>query len=462
MNIVRLQAENIKRLVAFDFAPTGESIIKIGGRNAQGKSSVLDAVAYALGGSALIPSEPLRAGEITGHVTVDLGDYVVTRRFKREQAFPPGTNIVKKNDGTSVGVDAAGNPVEPTLGPTNSTLVVTNKDGAKYPTPQAMLDKLFALTSFNPLAFGDLKPREQRDLLAKIAGLSLDDLDKSKVAVAGERTMVNRDVKRLQDQLAGLPHYADAPAEEVSVVELTEQLEAVQAKDAAATEANKQLAEAHRLSAVTENRVLACKDDIKRLESELRTAQERLKAAVEAQATAQTVETSTISKLAKASAALIDSAPIRQAIKESGDVNAKVRANQNRVKVAAQLNIVVASAEALNLKLKDLEAQRAARLAAAKFPISGLALDEECVRYGGTPFDQLSTSEQLRISTAIGLALNPTVKVLLIPKGNVLDKQSLLMLGKMADEASAQVWIEWVAENAEGVSVFIEDGHVAG
>jgi DNA repair exonuclease SbcCD ATPase subunit len=462
MNIVRLQAENIKRLVAFDFAPTGESIIKIGGRNAQGKSSVLDAVAYALGGSALIPSEPLRAGEITGHVTVDLGDYVVTRRFKREQAFPPGTNIVKKNDGTSVGVDAAGNPVEPTLGPTNSTLVVTNKDGAKYPTPQAMLDKLFALTSFNPLAFGDLKSREQRDLLAKIAGLSLDDLDKSKVAVAGERTMVNRDVKRLQDQLVGLPHYADAPAEEVSVVELSQQLETAQTTHDRASraagllaDADKKLADKNLAQNQAFNRVQALKEQLREAETAWELASDATKVASGAYATA-------LESLEKVKAEVIDMVPIRQAIKESGDVNAKVRANQNRVKVAAQLNIVVASAEALNLKLKDLEAQRAARLAAAKFPISGLALDEECVRYGGTPFDQLSTSEQLRISTAIGLALNPTVKVLLIPKGNVLDKQSLLMLGKMADEASAQVWIEWVAENAEGVSVFIEDGHVAG
>ncbi|MEN6605891.1 MAG: AAA family ATPase [Bryobacteraceae bacterium] len=461
MKIIQFEAENVKRLSAVHITPTGDSIIKIGGVNGAGKTSVLDAIAMAIGGKDLVPDEPLRAGEVEGFSRVDLGEYVATRRFRREQVFPPGTNIVKKTDGTLVGTDAEGNPVQPALGPTNSTLTVTTKDGAKYAGPQTLLDKLHSDITFNPLAFADLDPKAQRDLLAKIAGLDFADLDTVKVTVTSDRTLANRDVKRLMDQVAGMPHFPDAPAEEVSVVELSERLQMAQLTHDAFRTATEQLAQADNKMSDKSRAEQQAFNRIQALKEQLRDAETAWQQAVNDTAAVSESYRVALNHVEETKTKVTDTTPIRQALKDSTDVNAKVRANKARAAKAVELNVANLAAEALNGRLRDVEAERAARLAAAKFPIAGLALDEDCVRYCGTRFDQLSTAEQLRVSTAIGLALNPTIKVLLIPRGNVLDARSLAMLGKMADEADAQIWMEWVSETAEGVTVLIEDGHVA-
>ena len=63
MKINLLKAENIKRLVAVEIQANGEPVVVIRGRNGAGKSSVLDSIAFALGGKNLQPAEPIRADE---------------------------------------------------------------------------------------------------------------------------------------------------------------------------------------------------------------------------------------------------------------------------------------------------------------------------------------------------------------------------------------------------------------
>ena len=106
--IVKLQAENIKRLRAVEITPDG-NIVRITGRNGQGKSSVLDAIAYALGGQSLVPSKPIREGEKKARaiVTLDNG-LTVERRFTEK----------------------------------GTVLEVKREDGAKYGSPQAMIDQM--------------------------------------------------------------------------------------------------------------------------------------------------------------------------------------------------------------------------------------------------------------------------------------------------------------------------------
>ena len=114
MKIIHLQVENFKRLKAIDITPEG-SVVKITGKNAQGKSSVLDAIWGALGGGKALPTEPIRQGETQARIRVELDDLVVTR------TFTPG----------------------------NSYLKVETKDGASYKSPQAILDKLVGRLSFD-------------------------------------------------------------------------------------------------------------------------------------------------------------------------------------------------------------------------------------------------------------------------------------------------------------------------
>src|SRR5690349_13433893 len=124
MKIVRLAAENFKRLRAVEITPEG-NIIEIRGPNAAGKSSVLDAIWCALGGASVLPAKPIRRGAETARIELDIGDYIVTRRFT----------------------------------PAGSRLIVEAKSGARLREPQRILDELIGAISFDPLAFARMEPR---------------------------------------------------------------------------------------------------------------------------------------------------------------------------------------------------------------------------------------------------------------------------------------------------------------
>lgn len=173
MRIVKLEASNVKRLVAVEITPDG-NVIVIGGRNGAGKSSVLDSIAYALGGKDLVCERPLRAGADRGHVEVDLGDLVVRRTFT-----PSG----------------------------GGSLTVSNKEGAVYKSPQAMLDKLVGRLSFDPLDFERMEAKRQLETLRALVGIDFSGIDAARAELYDERTAVNRTTKQLEARLATLPEY---------------------------------------------------------------------------------------------------------------------------------------------------------------------------------------------------------------------------------------------------------------
>src|SRR5258707_8601466 len=133
MKILLLEAENIKRLHAVEIAPTGD-IVEISGKNTNGKTSVLDAIWWALAGTATVQAEPIRRGAQTARIRLDLGELIVTRSFKRK-------------DG----------------GEFTTKLQVENAEGASFNSPQKMLDALVAVLTFDPIEFTRMKPREQFD-----------------------------------------------------------------------------------------------------------------------------------------------------------------------------------------------------------------------------------------------------------------------------------------------------------
>ena len=118
MKIIKLVTQNVKRIKAVEITPEG-SLVVIGGNNAQGKTSVLDSIMYALGGASTLPPKPLRQGAKKGKVVLDLGEIKVTR----------------------------------TITSKTNQLVVESADGEKYTSPQAILDKLTGKLTFDPLTF---------------------------------------------------------------------------------------------------------------------------------------------------------------------------------------------------------------------------------------------------------------------------------------------------------------------
>ena len=244
MKIVKLVAENVKRLHAVSITPEG-ALITVGGKNGAGKSSVLDSIAYAMGGEKLVPSEPIRSGESEAKIVVDLGDLVVTRKFKRENVFT--------NKDTVTTDCACSGPAGPhkvgcdrvwAFGDTASTLTVTNKDGARYPSPQAVLDKLLGKLTFDPLAFARAESKEQDALLRKLVGLDVAPIEARRKAAFDQRAMLKKTHAIKEAQLAALPLVKDAPTAEIPMEEISNEMLAAERLRKVAEDAERQAEQA--------------------------------------------------------------------------------------------------------------------------------------------------------------------------------------------------------------------------
>ena len=409
MKIVKLTAENIKRLVAVEITPTG-NIVKITGRNSAGKSSVLDSIWMALGGSDAIPKQAVRKGQEKATIRLNMGDLVVERRFT----------------------------------PSGSVLYVENADGARFKSPQAILDGLVGRLSFDPLAFMRMDRRKQSDTLRELAGLDLSDLETRHAKIYEQRTQKNREVDSLQAQIDAIKVPPNAPTEEADPGEIVDTINA-------ALETNRQNARKREILAEEEA-------DIARLSNDILELQERLKRLIGDRDHRSKV-------LAQAQADMkdvvdLDVTPLRQKLAGLQQANAAARAYQQRDKLENQFIAVREQAEKLTSELQAIDAQKAQRIRDAKFPLDGLSVDDGVVLYQGIPLEQASSAEQLRVSLAMAMALNPKLRVIRITDGSLLDKDSMAVVEQMATDKDFQVWIEQVEESGR-VGVYIEDGHVA-
>lgn len=411
MKITKLEVESFKRVRAVTIKPDG-SLITVGGANAAGKSSTLDAIEAALGGSRHAPGDPIRHGSKSARIVVETDEITVTRKFTAK----------------------------------GSTLEVKAKDGAVFPSPQEMLSTLIGPISFDPLSFVRLPPVEQAETLRKLVGLDLSAEDAARQTAYDKRTEVGREIKRLEGglaNLAGVPD--DTPDAEVSVAELAAEIERRQTTNAA---------NAERRHALISMRADAkrCQEDIASLEEQLEVARARMN------------EISAKGKALSAQVAGLvdeDTTEIRDRIATAEQTNRAVRAKHGRAKLQTELDAAIDESEKLSQRITEIDGVKADATARASYPVQGLAVGDDGIAYNGVPFAQASSAEQLRVSVAIGLALNPKLKVLLIRDGSLLDERNLAVIATMAEEAGAQVWLERVSSDGAGCSVLIEDGAVS-
>lgn len=379
-------------------------------------SSVLDSIAMALGGEKMLPAKPIREGEDKARVVLDLDGMVVTRTFTEKGSY----------------------------------LKVENADGATVKSPQAMLDQLVGRLSFDPLEFSRMDKRRQLETLKALVGLDFAAQDAEKKEAYDRRTEMNREVKALQARIQAMPRHDDAPAEEVSIAMLMESLRAAQAVQEANAEIVRDHDEARR------DHIRLCAQLAERIE-EMR----RIQAAVKAlEKEIERSEAAVMHAAAQVTTIVEpDMAGLRDQLAGAEDVNRKVRENRSRSEALAGLRKVQKDADRFSEQIVEMDRQKAAALAAAKFPVEGLAFDEQGVTYRGLPFDQASSAEQLRVSVGMGFALHRDLKVTLIRDGSLLDEGNLKLIADMATAAGAQVWLERVGEGAE-CAVIIEDGAV--
>lgn len=427
MKIIALQAENIKKLVAIEIRPDG-NVVQITGKNGQGKTSVLDSIWWALGGAANFQKVPIRKGADQARIRLDLGEIVVTRTFR------PGK-------------DGLDNTV-------TTGLTVTNAEGAKFPSPQAMIDGLLGQLSFDPLAFSRMDPRQQFNTLRQfVPGVDFDAIDQANRNDYAKRTEINRRAKE-ERTLADKIEVTGSAPELVNEATLVDDLEQAAKKNA---EIEMRRANRERLEKDMEMKR-------QQIENLIRRAEDLRKQADEFLAQAKKLDDETHVTKDKLENALplpdpIDVSVLRQKIAEAQKSNEEFTRRKEKSAHALAAAKLEGEAQALTLAMDKREAEKREAISGANLPIKNLSFGDGEIMMNGVPFNQASDAEQLRVSIAIAMALNPKLRVIRVRDGSLLDQDSLKLISEMADEADYQIWLERVDDSGK-VGFVLEDGHV--
>lgn len=421
MKILKLTAENFKKLRAVEITPTGE-LVEITGRNQQGKTSVLDAIWAALANAKHIQAMPIRKGADKARIRLDLGELIVERRF-----------------------NAAG-----------STLTVESAEGARFTSPQGILDKLLGALTFDPLAFVNQEPSEQFEALRRIVPLEvdLDQLDGLNRKDFDSRTEINRQAKSLRAQADGIAVPGGLPDAPIDTAALKDRM-----AKAAKTNAEIEAEHGRRRGLESDANALlasAAHDTEEARRLTVQAAEAGARAELRRDKAARI--TAGVEALPK-SAEPVDADAIRVELDAAEVINRGI--DRRLTKATLQTDAL-----ALEKQSKDLTETMEARvqiksdaIAKAPMPVPGLSFGDGVVTFEGVPFGQASSAEQLKVSVAIAMAANPKLKVIRIKEGSLLDDSNVELIAEMAKAGDYQVWLETCHPSGRS-AVVIEDGMV--
>ncbi len=420
MKIIEFKAENIKNLKVIEIKPDGTAVI-LTGKNGAGKSNVLNAICTALAGKKI--EDPIRDGEKKAQVTIKIGDFEVKKIFT----------------------------------PSGERLEVMTKEGAKYPSPQAFLNKILGDLTFDPLAFSKMKEVEQRQLLINLVKLDLSALDKKKADAYSDRTIKIREVNSLKAIVNSLSQPRERlPKEETLLSEELAKIKALEDKAQAYKDFEKEIKDINTVIA-TNN------EDIEESLREIAELKERI-SVLELENSIKEKENIKLEEDLKSKIApenvpqeKIDEAEANLSLIES--TNNEIRAAKKYREENAKLSAAEGEVEFLTARISEIEDEKIEKIKSCKFPVPGLSINDECVLFEDKPLARYSTGQLIKLSTAIAMALNPTLRIILIREGSDLDSDGLKSIIDVAKDKDYQLWIEKVADS-KGVGIFIENGEI--
>lgn len=418
IKINALELENVKRIKAVSFEPHESGLTVIGGRNAQGKTSVLDAIAWALGGNKFKPSRPERDGSV----------------------LPPALKITLSN---GLIVERKGK---------NSDLKITDPSGKKG--GQKLLDEFIEELALNLPKFMNMNGKQKADELLRIIGVGeqLADLTMKENRIYSDRQAIGRIWKQKEASAKEMTHYDDVPDELISVNELIMQQQAILARNGENQRKRDRLRE---ITFEKEN----IRSECKRLETQIEDLQKRLNERKTAWQKAVKDEEIAM----KDAADLIDESTeeLERNIQQVESINNKIRINQAEAKA---LDEAAEYGRQYDQHTKDLEKIRKEKydlLNNADLPLEGLSVDSDGdITYKGQKWDNMSSAEQLMVATAIVRKLNPQCGFVLLDKLEQMDVQTMLDFGKWLEDEGLQAIATRVSTGGE-CSIIITDGYIA-
>jgi predicted ATP-dependent endonuclease of OLD family len=402
-----LEVENLKRIKAVKIDCSGNSLTVIGGKNGQGKTSVLDAISYALGGERYRPSGAKREGSVVDpEITVTLSNGLVVERKGK-----------------------------------NSTLKVTDPDGRK--AGQQLLNEFLHGFALDLPKFLNASSKEKADTLLQIIGVGdkLVALDKAIKAAYDERHTQGRIADQKKKFAEEMPYHADVPEKPIAASDLIKEQQAILAKNGENMRLREQLE-------TIETRVPELEESVARARRELAIAESRLDKAREDLTVAR-----------KSAAELQDESTeaIEKRIAEIEDINAKIRANLDKQKALEDSEALQAEYEGLSERLDELRKERKELLDGAKLPLEGLGVEDGELTFKGQRWDCMSGAEQLIVATAVVKELAPNCGFVLLDRLEQMDLDTLREFGGWLDAEGLQAIATRVSTGDE-CSIIIEDG----
>ncbi len=419
MNILHLEIDNLKRISAIEINPTTGQPVILTGDNGQGKSSVLDGIILALSNTGL--DDPIKHGRPSASVRLTLGtdkaEYLLERK------------VTKKGE----------------------SLTLTDAGGIAVQKPQTFLNGLLGNYAFDPLEFTRLKSKDQVEALKVAAGLDFSELDAKRAVHYNERTAVARDGKEVATLLSNTPAPADGlPTEEISASALVMALQGLEGKRRDAERARTNAAAAVSSLDAIEVR-------IEKLQTELNDlAKSRMNAAVTVEELIETRDS-----LQLASPTEKDLAAANAEIAGVDATNRAVRAAKAHAELTTKRQELLAKHGKLTRRIEEIDEKKADAIKNANLPLDGLELTDDGVMVSGTFFSQLSTAEQIRVSTLVAMSQNPKLKIIMIREGALMNSANIAAVATLAAERGVQVWIEKFQEQPSSSGLHIIDGAIA-
>lgn len=404
LKINKLEIENVKRIKAVKVEPTANGLTVIGGKNNQGKTSVLDSIAWALGGERYRPAQAQREGSMT----------------------PPNLHIVMSN---GLVVERKGK---------NSNLKVTDPNGKKG--GQQLLNEFVEQLALDLPKFMSASGKEKAQTLLKVIGVGdkLEQIDREEKELYDRRLMVGRIADQKEKFAKEQAYYPDAPSEPVSPMELIRRQQEILAKNG---ENQRKREKLYRLE-----------QDYQKVLEELEALLSRQKELEADLATART-----------AAADLEDQSTkeLEESIANIEEINVKVRANLDKDKAEDDAKEYRRQYDQLTREIDEIRKSRTELLESASLPLPGLSVKNGELIYNGFQWENMSGSDQLKVAAAIVRKLNPRCGFVLLDKLEQMDMDTLNEFGEWLEAEGLQAIATRVSTGGE-CSIIIEDGYVAG
>jgi len=404
MKINKLEIENVKRIKAVKIEPTKDGLTIIGGKNNQGKTSVLDSIAWALGGERFRPSQAQREGSV----------------------IPPNLKVVMDN---GLIVERKGK---------NSDLKVTDPSGKK--AGQQLLNEFIEQLALDLPRFMSANGKEKANTLLHIIGVDtkLADLEKQETELFNSRQALGRIADQKEKYAKEQPYFPDAPDTPVSASELIRRQQEILAKNG----------ENQRLRA-----------NLHRLEQERQQINDQLSDLLRKQAEVE--EKLRVAKLSAEDLQDESTAELEKSLADIDEINRKVRANLDKDKAEEDAKHYRKQYQNMTVEIENIRSEKVALLHSAELPLPGLSVADGELIYNGAKWDCMSGSDQLKVATAIVRKLNPKCGFVLLDKLEQMDLDTLQEFGQWLEAEGLQAIATRVSTGDE-CSVIISDGYVEG